>query len=85
MERKYILPAVLPAQLHGHPENAQTVKPVEAFCVQRSCTDIMSFEGIVALNRAHAFFTHSFDILEEQVSSTGGGRQAPVHHAIAVA
>lgn len=45
----------------------------------------MSFEGVVALCRAYAFFTHSFDILEEQLSSAGGGRWVPTHPAIAVA
>lgn len=45
----------------------------------------MNFEGIVALRRAYAFFTHSFDILEKQLSSTGGDRQVPAHPAIAIA
>lgn len=45
----------------------------------------MNFEGIVALCRVYAFFTHSFDILEEKLSSTGGGRQVPTHPAIAIA
>lgn len=34
LERKYMLPDVLPAQLHHLPETAQTVKPRDAFCVQ---------------------------------------------------
>lgn len=45
----------------------------------------MSFESILALCTAYAVFTHSFDILEEQLSSSDGGRQEPTHPAIAVA
>lgn len=78
-------PSCPAAQLHHLPENARTVKPTETFCVQWSFTDIMSFEGILALRTAYAVFSHSFDILEEQLSSSDGGRQVPTHPAIAVA
>lgn len=34
VERKNVLPVVLPAQLDHLPETAQTIKPTEALCIK---------------------------------------------------